>query len=571
MDNKNVFIAIALSMAVLLFWGAVIEKPQTQQNGLVQDQGGGNKSKQVDNSISPNTSNIAPNISQNIDSKITTRNDAIKNSKRIKIENEKIKGTLSLKGGLIDDIAFKNYKKDLIENKNVTFLNPKATEDGYYIETGWTSIGNFIKVPNTDSIWKIIGNQVLSKDNPIVLEWNNGNGIIFKKKIALDEKYLFQISQEIKNESSQKVDLYPYAQITRNKIPDDIQNFYISHEGFIGVFDEQLKEDDYDDIEDKKIVREANEGWFGITDKYWMTAIVPEKGKNFKSTFLYKDAFKANYILNSPTSVLPSSTGSNTIKLFVAAKEVETIDNYAEKQKIDKFDLVIDWGWFYFFTKPLFFVIDYLFKFSGNFGLAIVLITVAIRILFFPLANYSFRSMAKMKALQPEMVRLKEVHKGDKIKLQQEMMALYKKEKVNPASGCLPVLIQIPFFFAIYKMLFISLEMRHQPFFGWIKDLSAQDPTSLFNFFGLIPWDPPSFLIIGVWPILMGLSMWVQQKLNPAPADPIQAKIFAFFPIFLTVILASFPSGLVVYWTVNNILTIAQQWFIMKKTKIKTN
>ena len=302
-----------------------------------------------------------------------------------------------------------------------------------------------------------------------------------------------------------------------------------------------------------------------------MTAIVPKKGENFKSTFLYKNAFKANYILNNPTIIKPSSSNSNEVKIFVAAKEVETIDAYAANQKIDKLDLVIDWGWFYFFTKPLFFIIDYLFKLSGNFGIAIILITLGIRVLFFPLANYSFRSMAKMKALQPEMVRLKELHKDDKIKLQQEMMSLYKKEKVNPASGCLPVLIQIPFFFAIYKMLFISLEMRHQPFFGWIKDLSAQDPTSLFNIFGLIPWDPPSFLMIGVWPILMGLSMWVQQKLNPAPTDPIQAKIFAFFPIFLTIILATFPSGLVVYWTVNNILTIAQQWVIMKKTKIKTN
>jgi len=337
------------------------------------------------------------------------------------------------------------------------------------------------------------------------------------------------------------------------------------------VFNEELKEDDYDDIKDKKIVREANKGWLGITDKYWMTALVPKQGENFTSKFLYKNGFKANYILNSPTTVKPSSNNSNDVRLFVAAKEVETIDAYAANENIEKLDLVIDWGWFYFFTKPLFFVIDYLFKFSGNFGIAIVLITISIRLLFFPLANYSFRSMAKMKALQPEMVRLKDVHKDDKMKLQQEMMSLYKKEKVNPASGCLPVIIQIPFFFAIYKMLFISLEMRHQPFFGWIKDLSAQDPTSLFNIFGLIPWNPPSFLIIGIWPILMGASMWVQQKLNPAPTDPIQAKIFAFFPLFLTIILASFPSGLVVYWTVNNILTIAQQWIIMKKTTIKTN
>jgi YidC/Oxa1 family membrane protein insertase len=302
-----------------------------------------------------------------------------------------------------------------------------------------------------------------------------------------------------------------------------------------------------------------------------MAVVVPKKGENFKSTFLYKDSFKANYILNNPTKIGPSTNNYNEVRLFVAAKEVETIDSYAANQNINKFDLVIDWGWFYFFTKPLFFIIDYLFKYSGNFGIAIVIITLGIRLIFFPLANYSFRSMAKMKAVQPEMVRLKELHKEDKVKLQQEMMALYRKEKINPASGCLPVLIQIPFFFAIYKMLFISLEMRHQPFFGWIKDLSDKDPTSIFNLFGLIPWDPPSFLIIGIWPILMGASMWVQQKLNPAPADPVQAKIFAFFPLFLTIILASFPSGLVVYWTINNILTIAQQWVIMKQTKVKTN
>ena len=302
-----------------------------------------------------------------------------------------------------------------------------------------------------------------------------------------------------------------------------------------------------------------------------MTVLVPEKGKNFKSTYQFIDTFKANYIINNPVKINSSSTGFNNFRLFVAAKEVDTIDTYAESQNINKLDLVIDWGWFYFFTKPLFFVIDYLFKLSGNFGIAIVLITLAIRALFFPLANFSFRSMAKMKAVTPEMTRLKELHKDDKVKLQQEMMALYRKEKINPASGCLPVLIQIPFFFAIYKMLFISLEMRHQPFFGWIKDLSAADPTSIFNVFGLIPWDPPSFMIIGIWPILMGASMWVQQKLNPAPTDPIQAKIFAFFPLFLTIILASFPSGLVVYWTVNNVLTIAQQWVINKNTTVKTN
>ena len=561
MDNRNVFVAIALSMSVLLFWGAFFETPRktAEQNTTQQAEQNNNQSS------------IAPTINQPIITKKVTREEAINKNKRITIENDNIIGSLSLEGALIDDISFKKHKQKVVDGENTVFLFPSETENGFFIETGWTSIGNKIKVPSNSSTWTVKGNNILTEKSPVIIQWDNKEGIIFEKKIELDDKYLFKISQQVKNSTNNVVELFPYAQMTRNKIPDDVQNFYIQHEGFIGVFDDELKEDDYDDAKEKKIVRESNEGWLGITDKYWMTAFVPESGKNFKSTFLYDEGFKANYIINKPTVINKSSTGINELRLFVAAKEVETIDTYAEKQNIKKFDLVIDWGWFYFFTKPLFFVIDYLFKISGNFGTAIVLLTIALRLIFFPLANFSFKSMAKMKAVQPEMMRLKELHKDDKVKLQQEMMALYRKEKINPASGCLPVLIQIPFFFAIYKMLFISLEMRHQPFFGWIKDLSAADPTTIFNLFGLIPWDPPSFMIIGIWPILMGASMWVQQKLNPAPADPIQAKIFAFFPLFLTIILASFPSGLVVYWTVNNILTIAQQWVINKKTTVKTN
>jgi len=567
MDNKNVFVAIALSMSVLLFWGAFFETPKKESQNLKIDS---QIQQKTENQITPST-NQSPSINQiNIEKKLS-REDSLNKSNRIKIENKNIIGSISLEGGLIDDISFKNHKQKVEGKKNIEFLNPSQSENGFYVESGWASIGNKTKVPTKNSIWEIEGNKILTNRSPVIIKWDNKEGIIYKKKIELDEKYLFKVSQEVQNNSSKNVELYPYAQMTRNKIPDDIQNFYISHEGFIGVFDDELKEDDYSDIEDNKIVRETNEGWLGITDKYWMTVLVPEKEKNFKSTFQYNDTFKANFIINDPVKINASSNGSNNFRLFVAAKEVNTIDSYAEEQNINKLDLVIDWGWFYFFTKPLFFVIDYLFKLSGNFGIAIVLITLAIRALFFPLANFSFRSMAKMKAVTPEMTRLKELHKDDKVKLQQEMMALYRKEKINPASGCLPVLIQIPFFFAIYKMLFISLEMRHQPFFGWIKDLSAADPTSIFNMFGLIPWDPPSFMIIGIWPILMGASMWVQQKLNPAPTDPVQAKIFAFFPLFLTIILASFPSGLVVYWTINNILTIAQQWVINKNTTVKTN
>jgi len=564
MENKNVFIAIALSMSVLLFWSAFVDPPQPIDKQNQEVSSSSTKNKVVNSGIVPNIDGMI--IKENI-----SRKDSLKKTNRILLENKKIKGSISLEGATIDDLSFKNYKVDIKSNDTVQFLNPKETKNGYFAETGWASIGGKIKVPTSKSIWNVIGNKFLSVNNPVTLEWNNGSNLIFRKKIEIDNNYLFKINQEVKNNSLEQVELYPYAQLTRKNIPEDLKNFYILHEGFIAVLDEELKEDDYDDIEEKKIVREASKGWIGITDKYWMTALIPVAGEKFKSTFLYQDAYKANFLLNNPKIIAPSASANNEIKIFVAAKEVQTIDAYAEKENIEKLDLIIDWGWFYFFTKPLFFAVDYLFKLTGNFGIAIVLITVMIRLVFFPLASYSFKSMAKMKALQPEMARLKDLHKDDKVKLQQAIMALYKKEQINPASGCLPVLIQIPFFFAIYKMLFISLEMRHQPFFGWIKDLSASDPTTIFNLFGLLPFTPPSFLIIGIWPILMGLTMFIQQKLNPAPTDPIQAKIFMFFPVFLTVILASFPSGLVVYWTVNNILTIAQQWFIMKRTTVKTN
>ena len=564
MENKNVFIAIALSMSVLLFWSAFVDSPQP-----IERQNQKTLNSQSENKIADN--GIVPSINGTIVKENISRKDSLKKTSRILLENKKIKGSISLEGAAIDDLSFKNYKVDIKSDDIVQFLNPKETKNGYFAESGWASIGNKIKVPTSKSIWSVVGNKVLSVKAPVTLEWNNGSNLVFRKKIEIDDNYLFKINQEVKNNSSEQVELYPYAQLTRKNIPEDLKGFYILHEGFIAVLDEELKEDDYDDIEEKKIVREADKGWIGITDKYWMTALIPAKGEKFKSTFLYQGAYKANFLLSNPKVIAPSAKANNEIKIFVAAKEVRTIDAYAEKENIEKLDLIIDWGWFYFFTKPLFFAVDYLFKLTGNFGIAIVLITIMIRLVFFPLANYSFKSMAKMKALQPEMARLKDLHKDDKTKLQQSIMALYKKEQINPASGCLPVLIQIPFFFAIYKMLFISLEMRHQPFFGWIKDLSASDPTTMFNLFGLLPFTPPSFLIIGIWPILMGLTMFVQQKLNPAPTDPIQAKIFMFFPIFLTVILASFPSGLVVYWTVNNILTIAQQWFIMKRTTVKTN
>ena len=563
MDLKNVIFAIALSFAVLFGWSVIFETPQIEEQ---------RKLEQSKSSLSTkNDSSDVPSVNIEKDRVLNiSRDDAIKSSKRINFENENVKGSISLKGFLIDDILFKKYNQEVGSNDKVKYLNPSETNDGYFVETGWAASKiTDTSLPTKNSMWKVVGNNKLSVGKPVIAEWNNKSGLIFRKKIELDEKFLFRITQEVQNNSSKRVELYPYAQITRNQDPD-VLDFYILHEGFIGVFDENLQEEGYDDIKDKKKEYSAGEGWLGITDKYWLTALVPEKNQSFKGEFAYKNGFKANYIQNKPVVIQPSGTGTSESKVFVAAKEVKVIDGYAETENINKFDLAIDWGWFYFFTKPLFFIMNYLFELTKNFGIAIVLVTAAVRLLFFPLANYSFRSMAKMKILQPELLRLKELHKEDKVKLQQEMMALYKREKVNPLSGCLPILIQIPFFFAIYKMLFISLEMRHQPFFGWIKDLSAQDPTSIFNFFGLIPWDPPSFLIIGAWPIMMGATMYLQQKLNPTPPDPIQAKIFMFFPLFLTIILAPFPSGLVVYWTINNILTIAQQWVIMKRTTVKT-
>ena len=557
MDTKNVIAAISLSAAVIilysLFWA-----PSPQDLKQVKEE-----KKQIIESTE------APSLE--VEEKVLeiSRSEAKSKNQRIEFENISIKGSISLMGSIIDDLTFKKYTETLEGNDQVVLLNPRNLNNGYYVETGWATNSENIDVPNSKTIWKITGNNKLTPNNPINLRWENDQGIIFEKRISIDDEYLFTVDQSIKNTTEKKYNFYPYGQIIRNTAPE-VTNFYILHEGLLGVFDDQLVEQDYDDIEEKKYSVNAGKGWLGITDKYWIASLIPEKNKEFKADFEYKKKFKANFIERNPTAVGANETKSNNIKIIIAAKEVSVIDGYAEKLGIDKFDLAIDWGWFYFIVKPLFFAIDYFFKISGNFGIAIVLITFCIRLAFFPLANYSFRSMAKMKVLQPEMTRLKELHKEDKVKLQQEMMALYKKEKINPLSGCLPILIQIPFFFAIYKMLFVTIEMRHQPFFGWIQDLSERDPTSIFNLFGIIPWDPPSFLLIGAWPCLMGVSMYLQQKLNPTPPDPIQAKIFMFFPLFLTVILAPFPSGLVIYWTVNNVLTMAQQYVIMKRTAVKT-
>jgi YidC/Oxa1 family membrane protein insertase len=559
MDLKNTLAAVSLSAAIIVLWGLFFapDPQKVNKEKLEQD-----KNELINNED-------APKLIEKDEIKTITREKAINESQRIIFENENIIGSISLVGATIDDLTFKKYNTKLNSNEKIVLLNPKKVENGYSIESGFVTNNKNIDTPNAASLWKVEGNKKLQKNSPIKLIWKNDQGMIFEKKISLDDQFLFTINEKIINSSDKTYNFFSYGQIIRNKIPE-ITGFYILHEGLIATLDGDLIEEDYDDIQEKKFSRNASKGWFGIGDKYWITSIVPPRGKEFKTTFDYKKKFRANYISAEGNEVGPNQTIEEQIQIIVAAKRVETIDGYAQELKIDKFDLVIDWGVLYWLTRPLFLLIDYFFKICGNYGIAIVLMTLCIRIVFFPLANFSFRSMAKMKMLQPEMQRLKELHKEDKMKLQQEMMALYKREKVNPMSGCLPILIQIPVFFALYKVLFVTIEMRHQPFFGWIKDLSDKDPTSIFNLFGLIPWDPPSFLIIGAWPIAMGLSMWVQQKLNPTPPDPIQAKIFAFFPIFLTVILAPFPSGLVVYWTVNNILTMAQQVVIMKRTSVKT-
>ena len=556
MDTKNVVAAISLSAAVIILYSLFFAPPPITKEQLAE------KNKTEQNSD-------APSLDQKETITEITREEALAQSKRIQFENQNIVGSISLKGAAIDDLTFKKYNVALESDEKVKLLSPRNTKDGYLIESGFITTDKNIDIPNSNSVWSVSGNNKLTSQSPVKLSWTNNQGITFEKEITLDDKFLFSVKQRVINSTNKVYDFYSYGQIIRKQIPD-ISNFYILHEGLLATLDDELIEEDYDDIQEEKFSRTSQKGWLGISDKFWITSLIPPSGKEFKTTFDYKDKFRANFVATEPLELRGNSSIEDKMQIIVAAKRVDVIDGYADSLNIDKFDLAIDWGFLYFITKPLFYGIDYFFKLLGNYGLAIIAITICIRLAFFPLANFSFRSMAKMKALQPEMVRLKELHKDDKMKLQQEMMALYKKEKVNPMSGCLPILVQIPVFFALYKVLFVTIEMRQMPFYGWIQDLSERDPTSLFNLFGLLPYDVPSFLVIGAWPVAMGVSMFIQQKLNPAPTDPMQAKIFMFFPLFLTIILAPFPAGLVIYWTVNNILTMAQQVFIMKRTTVKT-
>ena len=558
MDTKNIIAAISLSAAVIILYSLFFAPPPPDPKQI----------KAEKNKTTQNTSSDAPSLDQNNEIIKISREEALREGKRILFENENIKGSISLTGSKIDDLEFKKFKETLNGKDNVTLLNPSNVKNGYYVETGWATTNKNIEIPNSKSVWKVEGNNKLAPNKPIKLIWLNDQNLKFKKEISIDNQYLFTVKQTIINNSEKTYNFYPYGQIIRNEIPE-ITNFFILHEGPIGVFNSELVEKDYDDIQDKSYSTNADRGFCGITDKFWITSLIPQENRKFRADFDYKNKFRTNFIETSATEIGANETKSNEIKILLAAKEVRVIDEYAKNLNIEKLDLVIDWGYLYFLTKPMWFALDYFFKLLGNYGLAIIAVTVCIRIALFPLAQLSFKSMSRMKLLQPEMTRIKELHKGDKMKLQQEMMALYKREKVNPMSGCLPILPMIFIFFALYKVLFVTLDGRHKPFFGYLKDLSERDPTSVFNLFGLINWTPPDFLLIGALPLFFGLTMWLQQKLNPAPADPTQARIFALLPFVFTFVLAGFAAGLVLYWSVNNILSIAQQWFIQRRILAK--
>ena len=552
-DQKNLLLAIVASLAILLGFQFLFPSEEINLNKQGEE----------------NTDSIIP-IPENSNIDISSREDIISESSRINIGNDLIEGTLALTGGRIDDILLKNYFETLEDDsQNIKLFSPKGSENPYFAEYGWVSNSSKnIKLPDNNSIW-IADKNSLSANQSVTLTWNNNEGIIFKRKISLDDEYMFTIEQTVINTTQNDIILYPYGLISRAGIPE-LSGLYILHEGPIGVFNDLLEELDYDDLEDEKITfKDNSDGWIGITDKYWLAALVPQNKTKFTGYF---ESFPTNNNTNFQATytgprieVFGNSEVKYTSKLFTGAKEVSILNKHKDTG-IKMFDRAVDFGWFYPITKPLFSLLDFFSKTFGNVGLAIIALTICIRIILFPLANKSFKSMSKMKILQPKMMEIRERYPNDKIKMQQEIMALYKKEKANPLAGCLPILLQIPVFFALYKVLSVTIEMRHAPFYGWIKDLSAPDPYSIFNLFGLIPIDLPSFLIIGIWPLLMGATMVLQFKLNPTPPDPIQAKVMGMLPFIFIFLFAQFAAGLVIYWTCNNILSIAQQWIIIKKT-----
>jgi YidC/Oxa1 family membrane protein insertase len=510
------------------------------------------------------------------------REDVLRATTRIQVDTPSLKGSISLRGGRIDDLALVKFRETVDPNSPaIVLLAPSGSPQPFYAEFGWVGgPGAQLKLPGADTVWKQEGSGALTVNNPAVLTYDNGEGLTFRRTISVDDKYLFTLKDEVANKTDNAVTLFPYALVSRHGTPQTL-GYYILHEGFIGVLGDQgLQEHTYKNVEDKKSMSfDVTNGWLGFTDKYWAATLLPDNNAHLRARFSAGQlgtakTYQTDYLLDAQT-IAPNATGSANARLFAGAKETAVVDGYDKALKLNRFELLIDWGWFYFITKPLFWVIDWLFKFFHNFGLAILAVTVIIKLVFFPLANKSYASMAKMKAVQPQMQLIRERFADDKVKQQQALMELYKQEKINPLAGCLPILIQIPVFFALYKVLFVTIEMRHAPFFGWIKDLAAPDPTNLFNLFGLIPYDPTHlpvigpFLHLGIWAIIMGITMWVQMKLNPSPPDPTQKMIFDWMPLIFTFMLASFPAGLVIYWAWNNTLSVAQQSIIMKKNGAK--
>jgi YidC/Oxa1 family membrane protein insertase len=585
-DNKNTILAIVLSALVLLGWQYFFavpqEKARQEQLQAQQQKQSAPTPTQPGQPAQPTAQPGAPQVPGQPGAPAAAtpvdRAAALAVSPRVPIVTGNVQGSIALKGGRIDDLALVKFR-ETVDPKSppIMLLSPSGTADPFYAEFGWTgAAGANVKLPASETVWKQAGSGALSVSHPVTLTYDNGEGLEFRRTIAVDDKYLFTIKDEITNKGSSPITLYPYALISRHGTPQTL-GYYILHEGLIGVLGESgLQEFTYKNIEDKKVVNfDVTNGWLGITDKYWAATLLPDPAVHLKARFSTGvlgniKTYQTDYLLDAQT-IAPGATVSANARLFAGAKEVAVVDAYEKQLKINRFDLLIDWGWFYFITKPLFIAIDYLYRLVGNFGLAILIVTVLIKIAFFPLANKSYASMAKMKAVQPQMMAIRERFGDDKAKQQQELMELYKKEKINPLAGCLPIAVQIPVFFSLYKVLFVTIEMRHAPFFGWIHDLSAQDPTNIFNLFGLIPFDPTvlpligPFLHLGIWPLIMGVTMWMQMKLNPAPPDPTQAMIFNWMPLIFTFMLASFPAGLVIYWAWNNSLSVLQQSVIMRK------
>jgi YidC/Oxa1 family membrane protein insertase len=578
-DQKNLILAVVLSVVILMMWDFMYRQPAVNELAPPTQTATGRAAHD-----SQSTASQAPAVSNGATGPVAPGQNAIApitpgivpaldNSPRLKIEAERIHGSVRLRGARIDDLILNDYRNSLEgDSENIILLSTAGTQFSYYAEFGWAvGAGIDAPVPDSTTLWQASG-DVLVPGAPITLEWDNGQGLLFQRTISVDENYMLSITQHVSNTSTFPVTLHPYGLISRSNPPDTL-GFFILHEGPIAVLNDELQEIDYDDLQDdgRQTIRSTG-GWLGITDKYWLTAMIPDQSEAVETSFNHVpadegDRYQVDF-LGGPRVVPAGGAVAVTNRMFAGAKEVHLLDQYTKSHNVPRFDLAVDFGWFYFLTKPIFFIIDYLNRGLGNFGLAILVFTVLIRILFYPLASKSFRAMHAMRRLQPEMTKMREQFADDRTKLHQSMMELYKREKVNPMAGCLPIAMQIPVFFALYKVLFVTIEMRHAPFYGWIQDLSAADPTSIFNLFGLIPWDPPVFLAIGIWPLLMGVSMFMQQKINPQPVDPMQAKIFLALPIVFTFVLAQFPAGLVIYWTWNNLLSMAQQWMIYKRAGI---